>query len=219
MVFELEDFEDDEPEPQDIEKLLLDYGIEAHYVVGFDMIEERGAAMAHAKKEALKFADGFDPRSGERGLRFFGGIGTGKTLFASAIARRIVERTGCSLLFWNVAHLFHCMRLGMKDGAGYPSGDEIVEDCVDVDLLVLDDVGSSRASEWVLENMYAIIDRRYSRNKPIFVTSNMDEAKLESTLGDRTASRLWDMTLSFNIKSENQRRPANGKRPVGSKGR
>lgn len=68
-----------------------------------------------------------------------------------------------------------------------------VRDCQDTRLLVIDDIGAEKASEWTQERLYSIIDHRYANCRPLIVTSNLPPAKLVDQAGERTASRLAEM--------------------------
>ena len=62
-----------------------------------------------------------------------------------------------------------------------------------VDLLHLDDVGAERSNEWVLEQLYAIVNARYEEEKAIVITSNLGPTELEEQISERTVSRLHEM--------------------------
>lgn len=62
----------------------------------------------------------------------------------------------------------------------------------EVDLLVLDDLGTERATEWATEKLFQVINGRYINRKPIVVTSNQDFRKREGTIPERMRSRLLD---------------------------
>jgi DNA replication protein DnaC len=62
-----------------------------------------------------------------------------------------------------------------------------------VDLLQLDDLGTERPTEWVLEQLYSIVNERWQDGRSIVVTTNLDEAELREQLGARTVSRLVEI--------------------------
>ena len=64
---------------------------------------------------------------------------------------------------------------------------------VSVDLLHLDDLGAERSTDWVLEQLYAIVDRRYNDERSIVFTTNLEEPELTEQVGTRTVSRLVEM--------------------------
>jgi DNA replication protein DnaC len=62
-----------------------------------------------------------------------------------------------------------------------------------VDLLHLDDLGAEKRTDWVLEQLYAIVDRRYEERRAMVVTTNLDTDDLREQIGERTVSRLLQM--------------------------
>jgi DNA replication protein DnaC len=62
-----------------------------------------------------------------------------------------------------------------------------------VDLLHIDDLGAEKRTDWVLEQLYAIIDRRYEEERSIVVTTNLEIGELEEQVGARTVSRIVEM--------------------------
>jgi DNA replication protein DnaC len=70
---------------------------------------------------------------------------------------------------------------------------QYVRDCQDADLLVIDDLGAEKPSEWTQERLYSVVDHRYANCRPLIVTGNLPPAKLAEQTGDRVASRLAQM--------------------------
>jgi DNA replication protein DnaC len=62
-----------------------------------------------------------------------------------------------------------------------------------VDLLHLDDLGSENRTEWVLEQLYALINERYEAERSLVVTTNLTAEQLEEQIGERVVSRLVEM--------------------------
>ena len=62
-----------------------------------------------------------------------------------------------------------------------------------VDLLVLDDLGAEKPSDWMRDRLYTLVNRRYESNLPIIVTTNKDITSLEEHVGKRIVSRLCEM--------------------------
>lgn len=81
-----------------------------------------------------------------------------------------------------------------------------VRDCQTAALLVLDDIGAEKASEWTQERLYSIIDHRYANCLPLIVTSNLPPAKLADQTGDRAASRLAEMCVVVAMTGTDRRR-------------
>ncbi len=70
---------------------------------------------------------------------------------------------------------------------------EILDRCSNSPLLVIDDLGAEKASEWSRGVFYLLVDRFYRNGKQVIVTSNVDLAGLSRTLDDRVASRICEM--------------------------
>ncbi len=70
---------------------------------------------------------------------------------------------------------------------------EILDRCSNSPLLVIDDLGAEKASEWSRGVFYLLVDRLYRNGKQVIITSNMDLAGLSRTLDDRVASRICEM--------------------------
>jgi DNA replication protein DnaC len=62
-----------------------------------------------------------------------------------------------------------------------------------VDLLPLEDVGAEKQTDWVLEQLYSLINERYEQQRSILVTTNLPFEKLEEQIGQRSASRIVEM--------------------------
>lgn len=113
-------------------------------------------------------------------LALLGPVGTGKTHAACAAVRPLVER-GASLAFWPVVRLLDQLRPGREP--------DPYEGAVEADVLVLDDLGAERATEWTAERLYAIVNDRWLAEKPTVVTANLSPPQL-SQADERLASRL-----------------------------
>src|SRR6266511_3437808 len=89
---------------------------------------------------------------------------------------------------------------GACDGSGWILGPEDVarpcecrERLTSVDLLHVDDLGAEKRSDWVLEQLYAMVNERYEAERSMVVTTNLDQAALEEQIGMRTVSRLVEI--------------------------
>jgi DNA replication protein DnaC len=66
----------------------------------------------------------------------------------------------------------------------------LVDDLSQVDLLHLDDLGAERATDWVLEQLYAIVNARYEEQRSLVITTNLQPEELADQLGPRIVSRI-----------------------------
>ncbi|MGH9417199.1 MAG: ATP-binding protein, partial [Terriglobales bacterium] len=142
------------------------------------------------------------------GLLFFGNVGCGKTHLAVAIARRLLER-GMGCRFADHRELLKQMQATF-DPANPATEASVVRPLLEAEVLVLDDLGVGRATEWALESLHYILNHRYSQRRATIVTTNLEDAdgrlerkevveKKELTLsqavGERLRSRLYDMCV------------------------
>jgi DNA replication protein DnaC len=132
-------------------------------------------------------------RSG-RGLWFMGDVGTGKTTLAMIVSKEALEQ-GYEVAIYSVPRLLAEIRDTYDAANSERSYADFFAQLAAVDLLHLDDLGAERQTEWVLEQLYALVNERYEQERSIVVTTNLIEtAALEQQIGRRTVSRLTEMT-------------------------
>lgn len=141
-----------------------------------------------AYKTALSFAKNFPENDGS-GLILVGPAGTGKTHLAAAISNYLVKDLYVPVCFWNYSEALDSIRRSFRDNSG--SAEDIIQKMIDSPLLVLDDLGKEKRSEWSDEQMYRIINNRYIDRKPIVITSNFDLEHLLDMLDRSVISRLF----------------------------
>lgn len=118
-----------------------------------------------------------------------GPVGTGKT-FAAIAAARARHDAGEEVHFWPIVDLID----GLRDELGNPELRQKLFDrlTADADVLILDDLGTHRTTEWADERLYAILNRRWMDEKPTIATTNLSEQKFRRVMGERLMSRLMD---------------------------
>ncbi len=72
-------------------------------------------------------------------------------------------------------------------------------------ILILDDIGAERSSEWTRERLYLILNKRYEYMLPVIFTSNCDLDLLAEQVGDRITSRIKGMTILLKVDGEDKR--------------
>jgi len=131
------------------------------------------------------------------GLWIMGPVGTGKTTLAMAASKAAIE-AGRSVAIYSMPRLLARIRQTFDAGVGEDSYAQFFERLASVDLLHIDDLGAEKQSEWVLEQLYSIVDERYQRMRSILVTSNLsiyEEPEcevLKEQVGHRVVSRLTE---------------------------
>ena len=122
-----------------------------------------------------------------KGLLLSGTVGTGKTYFAACIANRLID-TGYRVLMTNFARLTNQIQ-GTFDGK-----QEIIDDLNRYQLLILDDLGAERKSEYMQEMVFNIIDSRYRSGLPFIITTNLSLEEIKKPQ-DLSCQRIYDRIL------------------------
>jgi DNA replication protein DnaC len=127
-----------------------------------------------------------------KGLWLMGDTGTGKTTLAMLISKQALA-SGRAVAIYSLPKLLARIRRTYDAEAGQDSYLALFELLTSVDLLHIDDLGAEKRSDWVLEQLYALVNERYEAQRSILVTTNLDEAALEDQIGPRTVSRLVEI--------------------------
>jgi DNA replication protein DnaC len=125
-----------------------------------------------------------------RGLWFDGPVGTGKTSLAILVAKAASE-AGRTYAVFPVPRLLAEIRRTF-DADASDTYMRLFQRLCTVDLLVLDDLGAEKQTEWVLEQLYSIVNERWQDRRSIVVTTNVPEPDPEAALRklDRAATRM-----------------------------
>jgi DNA replication protein DnaC len=146
-----------------------------------------------AVDEVRRYMDAMDTNIAQgKGVWLFGDPGTGKTTLAMLISKRALE-LGYSVAIYSLPKLLARIRRTFDAEPGGDSYLAFFERLISVDLLHIDDLGAEKRSDWVLEQLYALVNERYESERSILVTTNLDEGALKEQIGSRTVSRLVEM--------------------------
>ncbi len=169
----------------------------------FNSTQER--AFKYATKLAMEYP------AVERGLLFTGSVGVGKTHLAVSILKSLTER-GFSCLFYEFGALLKNIQ-DSYNNVSKTSELGILAPVFDSEILVLDEIGAAKPTDWVRDTMAHIINSRYNDRKlTIFTTNYLDERNsdreetLEDRIGVRLRSRLHEMCKSISITGEDYRK-------------
>lgn len=156
-------------------------------------------------KEAYDAAKNFVESFPETlGLMLIGPVGTGKTHLAAAITNSLTQKL-YTVLFGNSTDIIYRFR---KTYSTDESELDLIDALTSVDLLVIDDLGKEKTSEYTSTLIYQIINRLYEEEKPVIITTNYVSGPLIEHLGEKGEeifSRIQEMCIPVMIEGEDWR--------------
>jgi DNA replication protein DnaC len=174
--------------------------------VGFDRepVVSIERANPHQVRAVRSYVNGVgDNLDAGRGIWFTGDVGTGKTTLAMLISKAALE-SDRTVAIYSLPRLLAMLRETFHEDARY-SLSELIDRLCSVDLLHIDDVGAEQTSDWVLEQLYTIVNTRYEDGRALLLTTNLvgredsggddrhPAAPLVRQIGERTVSRIWEI--------------------------
>lgn len=153
---------------------------------------------------AQKYVDNFyEMQQRGKGLLLYGGVGTGKTYIAACIINALVEQgVICKLTnFSRLANEWMAREFTEKQN--------FVDGLNTYNLLVVDDLGSERSTDFMNELVYSVIDTRHKAGKPMIVTTNLSGEDLKhpkDITAERVYSRLFEMCIPVEVKGADRRK-------------
>lgn len=123
------------------------------------------------------------------GYLLWGGVGTGKSFFAGCIANALMEQE-IPVCMTNFALILNAL------AAGFTGKNEHISHLCSFPLLIIDDFGMERGTEYGLEQVYNVIDSRYRSGKPLIVTTNLSLHELQNPQ-DTPRARIYDRLLAM----------------------
>ena len=160
-------------------------------------------SLALAHLAASKFAREYDPRDGT-GLLIIGKIGTGKTHLAVGIIKELILNKGIACLFYDYRELLKEIQ-NSYNATVQTTELGVLRPVFDSDVLVLDELGAVKPTEWVWDTVSLILNTRYNDNRTTIITTNFEDqpaagvagslsparaASRGETLGDRIGERM-----------------------------
>jgi DNA replication protein DnaC len=124
-----------------------------------------------------------------RGLWFMGPVGTGKTTLAMLVSKAALK-AGRSVAIYSLPRLLNEIRETHRSERSHV---DLLDRLTAVDLLHIDDVGAERTTDWVLEELYSIVNARYEDQRSMVITTNLDYDALCAQISQRTVSRLAEI--------------------------
>lgn len=145
-----------------------------------------------------KYANEFDKNNGD-GIILMGGAGTGKTHLASAIANYLMHESLVPVKFGTFANLLDKMKLA------FHTDKDVVNQLSNVSMLIIDDLGKEKYTEWAQQVLFQVIDNRYNNELPLIITTNLRPEELRERFGEPIVSRLMEMCYGIAMNGDNYR--------------
>ena len=186
----------------------------------------RGAnrSLAAAHLRARKFVDGFPVETAGTGLLLTGSIGVGKTHLAVGILQALVVERGASGLFYDYRDLLKQVQNSYNNSVSATEL-EVLRPVFEAEVLVLDELGAAKPSDWVWDTVAHILNTRYNDRRTTIITTNyanagplgadsgatgsaraaMREETLGDRIGERMRSRLQEMCVVVEMQGEDFR--------------
>ena len=152
----------------------------------FENDNGRSPQMHHARRYVEQWQT---MRSENLGLLLWGGVGTGKSFLAGCIANALMEQE-VPVRMTNFARILNELN------SSFSGRNEVVDKLCRYPLLIIDDFGMERGTEYGLEQVYNVIDSRYRSRKPLIVTTNLTLDSLQNPL-DTAHARIYDRLLEM----------------------
>jgi DNA replication protein DnaC len=141
-------------------------------------------------RQLRRYVQGIEANlDGGRGLWIQGDVGTGKTTLAMLVSKAALD-AGRSVAIYSLPRLLNLLRESMDSEGGKL---DFMDRLAAVDLLHIDDLGAEHQTDWVLEQLYSIVNARYEAERAIVATTNLMPDELDERLGKRTVSRLVEI--------------------------
>jgi len=186
-------------------------------------------SLQHAASAARKYADDFPILTRKKGLLFIGDPGTGKTHLAVSVIKRLIAR-GFEAVFFDYQNLLERIR-SSYDAASGTAHREAYRIALECEVLVLDDLGAHRVSDWVEDTITSIITHRCNHDRALIATTNLRDQEagdspipagvagdtasryyLTERIGTRARSRLFEMCTPVSTRGVDDYRKLKGSR-------
>jgi len=160
---------------------------------------ERDMASRHVVTAVREFTASLEENlAGGRGMWLMGSTGTGKTTLGMLVAKTALA-AGATVAVYFAPKLLTQIRQTYQATDAEDAYEAFFRRLTSVDLLYVDDLGSERHTDWVVEQLYALVNERYENQRSVLVTSNASHdvdgglRELEEQIGPRTVSRLVEI--------------------------
>ncbi|KAB2953876.1 AAA family ATPase [Heliorestis acidaminivorans] len=154
---------------------------------------EQGPALAERMSKVLKLCHSFtqDVIAGksQKDLLFYGAVGTGKTHLSSAIANELLAQ-GKSVVYRSISQIITSIYEAKFDFQNQGRQPEVLKSLRQADLVIIDDLGTEKTTEFVITELFELVNDRQRMGKPLLISTNIALRDLPGRYSLRTADRL-----------------------------
>jgi len=186
-----------------------------------ESFEPGNPSLSAALEKAMAFCSGYPHLGADEGLGllFSGDNGVGKTHLAVGVLRELVETKGARGQYWDFHELIREIK-SSYDPETKTTELQVLEPVVDADVLLLDDLGAWKMTDWMNDTLFYILNSRYMAKRPTLITTNYQDVTREEALaadplrrreflveriGQRLRSRLMEMCLVVRLQGSDHR--------------
>ena len=183
--------------------------------------EPGNPSLSVALEKAMAFCSGYPHLGPDEGLGllFSGDNGVGKTHLAVAVLRELSESKGARGQFWDFHELIREIK-SSYDPETRTTELQVLEPVVEMDVLLLDDLGAWKMTDWMNDTLFYILNSRYMAKRPTIITTNYQDVTREEAIaadalrrreflveriGQRLRSRLMEMCLVVRMQGADHR--------------
>ena len=177
-------------------------GLQDRYLHDYTFENAKGYNLEEIKKAHRYVTEWDTMKSENQGLLLWGNVGTGKTYIAACIANALIEK-GVSVLMTNFSKILNTLS-PMYNG----DRNAFIDSLNQYSLLIIDDLGIERNSEFALEQVFSVIDSRYRCKKPLIITTNLtiDEMNHADLAHTRIYDRILEQCTPLMVNNQNIRK-------------
>lgn len=158
----------------------------------------RGPQLADKMEKVLRlcqdFAESIIKNNCKNNLLFYGAVGTGKTHLSSAIANRLVEKRK-TVIYRTISQIMTSIyeaKFNFQNQGRHP---EVLEALRNVDLVIVDDLGTEKTTDFVVTELFELVNDRLRMGKPMLVSTNVNLSELPGRYNVRIADRLITQSM------------------------
>jgi DNA replication protein DnaC len=186
---------------------------------------QSNSSLAQAKRDARRFIEMYPLETDGKGLLFTGNIGVGKTHLAVGVLQSLIADRGAHGIFFDYRDLLKNLQNSYERKVDQTEQD-ILGPVLKADVLLLDEFGGSKPSDWASDTIAHIINTRYNERRSTIITTNypnlpaaatverdawaaMRQDTLGDRIGERMRSRLQEMCIVIEMKGDDYRQTTN----------